>query len=85
MGTLAIAGIVVGSIFAYIVIGGVVWHLVPRRWDEPSRDLGSAVWPLLPFIVGAWQLAKLLAVRVPRWIVARAKRSNLPRAEVRKW
>lgn len=84
MGTVAITAIVVGSLFAYMVIGGVIWHVVKDSWDEVLGCLGAWFWPTIPFVFTAMWLAKLLSVRLPAWIVARSRRTKLPRAEVRR-
>lgn len=87
MNPVAITAVVIGSLFAYVVIGGVVWHVVQQRWqDEVAQALGSFFWPLIPFVLAALGLARLLAVRLPEWIIERSTRrkSNLPRAEVRR-
>lgn len=85
MSTFAITVIIIGSVFAYTVAAGVVWHAVTRRWDDEFFEtMGTLLWPVIPFAVAAMWLARVLAVRIPKWIVERASRAKLPRAKAAK-
>ena len=74
------AAIVVSSCVGYLLVGGVVWTLMPERWDGETRDLGAMLWPA--FIAGL--IAYQIAMIGPRAAERIRNRIRLPKAQVRK-